>query len=69
MIRVSHTVFSHVGDWLFGKAGEEKDYQNSIHELFLKQSGLEEILNRHHLTADEILPLELDFVHFSERFS
>lgn len=57
---VSHTAFSHVGDWIFGKQNQEKDYQSSIHSEFLKQSGLEEILKKYDLTADEILP-EGDF--------
>lgn len=55
---VSHTAFSHVGDWIFGKENEEKDYQNDIHSLFLKTSGLEEILNKYHFTLDQILPEE-----------
>ena len=55
---VSHTVFSHVGDWIFGKEHQEKDYQNTIHKSFLEKSGLEKILNKYHVTADQIVPLE-----------
>ncbi|MBA3603416.1 MAG: HD domain-containing protein [Parachlamydiaceae bacterium] len=55
---VSHTVFSHVGDWIFDVLNSEKDYQNSIHAQFLIRSGLEQILNKHHFTVDQILPLE-----------
>ena len=43
---VSHTVFSHVGDWIFGKNEQDKDYQNSIHQHFLEKSGLAQILRK-----------------------
>ena len=53
---VSHTVFSHVGDWIFGKEHQEKDYQNSIHPFFLERSGLANILGKYGITVDQILP-------------
>ena len=40
---VSHTVFSHVGDWVFGKEYQEDDYQSTIHRLYLAVSGVETI--------------------------
>jgi len=55
---VSHTTFSHVGDWIFGKQSKEKDYQNSIHGLFLERYGLSAILEKYHFSVDQILPLE-----------
>lgn len=55
---VSHTVFSHVGDWIFQKVGCEKDYQNDIHEQFLEKYGLGAILNKYDLSSKDILPLE-----------
>lgn len=55
---VSHTVFSHVGDWIFGKENQESDYQGSVHHLFLEQSGIGDILKQHHYTIDQILPKE-----------
>lgn len=55
---VSHTVFSHVGDWIFAKENQEKDYQNSIHELFLIASGLGTILEKHGIATQDVLPLE-----------
>lgn len=58
---VSHTVFSHVGDWVFAKMHQEKDYQNSIHPLFLDRYGLGKILNKYGYTIDEILPEEALF--------
>lgn len=53
---VSHTAFSHVGDWVFGKENQDKDYQNDIHPVFLKESGLADILGKYNLTVDQILP-------------
>jgi uncharacterized protein len=53
---VSHTAFSHVGDWVFGSENQEKGYQDKIHRLFLAKSGLEEILNRHGFEVENILP-------------
>jgi len=53
---VSHTAFSHVGDWVFGKEHQEIDYQNSTHKQFLEESGLEQILNRYGYLAEEIMP-------------
>ena len=64
---VSHTAFSHVGDWIFGKANQEKDYQNSIHDVFLEQSGLEEILKKYNFTIDQILPTEESFPALESR--
>jgi uncharacterized protein len=58
---ISHTVFSHVGDWIFDMAHQEKDYQNSIHTSFLEKSGLEKILNKYDYTIDQILPTKESF--------
>lgn len=55
---VSHTAFSHVGDWVFGKENQDKSYQDDIHPLFLETSGLTEILKKYNFTADQILPKE-----------
>lgn len=58
---VSHTVFSHVGDWIFKKANQEKDYQNSIHTVFLEKSGLAAILRRYHYNSEQFFPQEQSF--------
>ncbi len=50
----SHTVFSHVGDFLF----KQEAYQDSIHTWYLKQSDIEKILERHGYSIDEIANLE-----------
>lgn len=55
---VSHTAFSHVGDWVFGKENQDKDYQNCIHSLFLEKTGLADILKKYHFTPDQIQPKE-----------
>ena len=58
---ISHTVFSHVGDWVFGKEYQEEDYQSTIHRLHLAASGVEVILNRHGYTIEQILPKRPEF--------
>jgi HD superfamily phosphohydrolase len=55
---VSHTVFSHVGDWVFHKEHSDIDYQNSIHEQFLEKTGLSDILRKHKINPKHVLPLE-----------
>lgn len=55
---VSHTVFSHVGDWIFSKVGEEKDYQNTIHRSFLLKYNIGAILEKYQISLDVIQPLE-----------
>ncbi len=59
---VSHTVFSHVGDHLFGKrskAGMIKDskdsYQDSIHAWFMAQTEIGDILAKYGYTIDDII--------------
>lgn len=55
---VSHTVFSHVGDWVFNKEHQENDYQTTIHLTFLEQNGLAAILQKHGFTSERLLPKE-----------
>ncbi|MBI2743801.1 MAG: hypothetical protein HYX48_07795 [Chlamydiales bacterium] len=50
----SHTVFSHVGDFLFNFESQKDAYQDSVHEWFLKRYGVGEILERHGLTISQI---------------
>lgn len=54
---VSHTAFSHVGDWIFSKENQDKDYQNDIHPEFLRKSGLADILTRYNISVEQILPV------------
>ena len=55
---VSHTTFSHVGDWIFGKENQEDDYQGNIHASFLEKTGLGDILKKYNLTIDQVRPDE-----------
>lgn len=59
---VSHTVFSHVGDYLFDMHLAKDSYQDSIHEWYLKQSGLASILQKHGFCVEEVLPKEGSFL-------
>jgi hypothetical protein len=58
---VSHTVFSHVGDWIFGKEHQENDYQGMIHKQFLSRAGIEAILVKYGYTVDQIDPKNKKF--------
>ena len=49
---VSHTAFSHVGDWVFGRPFQERDYQSTIHRLYLTNSGLAAILAKYGYKVD-----------------
>ncbi len=53
---VSHTAFSHVGDWVFEKEYQEDDYQSTIFRFYLAVSGIEEILNKHGFSVEQVLP-------------
>lgn len=53
---VSHTIFSHVGDWIFNRQNQELDYQTLTLSDYLELSGLRTILNSYGYTSDEILP-------------
>lgn len=53
---VSHTVFSHVGDWIFGMEYQEKDYQNQIHCQFLRKRGVADILEKYGISVEEVEP-------------
>ena len=49
---ISHTVFSHVADIVFGIA----NYQDTIHEWFLQQTKIEEIIGSYDWVAKDIVP-------------
>lgn len=59
---VSHTVFSHVGDWVFGKEYQEEDYQTMIYKMYLSYSGIEDILVRHGYTINQVQPKGKQFI-------
>ena len=51
---VSHTVFSHVGDYVFQENYPGNSYQDDIHIWYLKESGIDEILGKYRLNAELI---------------
>ena len=51
----SHTVFSHVADVLFNHTSLHSSYQDDIHEWFLTQYNVHELLARHNLSLESVL--------------
>jgi HD superfamily phosphohydrolase len=50
---LSHTVFSHVGDYIFDN--KEENYHEQLFEAVLEDSGIPEILYRHGYEANQLL--------------
>lgn len=59
---VSHTVFSHVGDYVFGNTPGFSAYQDKIHSWYIKESGLETILNKYNIAVQDIIPENFPFL-------
>jgi HD superfamily phosphohydrolase len=51
---VSHTIFSHVGDYIFNQLSDKNSYQDDIHDWFLNRYGFAEILAKHGYTVQDI---------------
>lgn len=62
----SHTVFSHVGDWVFGREQQEDDYHNIVFKFYVASSGLETILLKHGFTIDQISPKRKEFCRLEQ---
>ncbi|NGX27585.1 MAG: hypothetical protein K940chlam6_01523 [Chlamydiae bacterium] len=58
---VSHTVFSHVGDYVFNQKKHQKGYQDDIHAWFLEESGIGKILKKHDFSIAQVLPKSENF--------
>lgn len=58
----SHTVFSHVGDFLFGNGDEALSYQDTIHNWYLEKQGIGPILAKYALTIEAINPENPEFI-------
>ncbi len=58
---VSHTAFSHQGDYLFDYFSDDLSYQDSIHAWYLEQSGVGEILRKHGFEVGEVLAKSGEF--------
>jgi hypothetical protein len=52
---VSHTVFSHTGDVVFDHVSSMGSYQDDIHEWFLQQTEIPEILAKYNIDTQDIL--------------
>lgn len=65
----SHTVFSHIGDMVFHN-GEKRtaSYQDSIHEWYLAQMGVDGILQAQKLTISDILPDNHEFTALEQDY-
>ncbi len=57
----SHTVFSHVGDFLFGDYKAKDSYQDDIHEECLRHHQIDKVLEPYNLTLQDILHKNGDF--------
>ncbi|MFH0898970.1 MAG: HD domain-containing protein, partial [bacterium] len=65
---VSHTVFSHVGDFVFRKKERKDAYQDDIHENFLKQTPIPNILKLHGLELADVLNTEGRFKMLDQEY-
>lgn len=54
----SHTVFSHVGDYLFKQKefNADSSYQDDIHAWYLQQQKVDVLLAKHGYTLEQVLP-------------
>jgi len=53
---ISHTVFSHSGDFLYKKDDLKNAYQDDIHEEFIQNSSIKSILEKYDISVKDILP-------------
>ncbi|MBS0630248.1 MAG: HD domain-containing protein [Verrucomicrobia bacterium] len=53
---VSHTIFSHVGDYAFNPSCPMESYQDDVHGWFLQKYGIAEILKKYDITIEQINP-------------
>lgn len=51
----SHTVFSHVADFMFNTEGSKDAYQDTIHEWYLTQSTIPAVLAKHGMVLGDIM--------------
>ncbi len=58
---VSHTVFSHVGDFIFNHHSHHSSYQDDIHSWYLVESGISKVLEKHGFTVQDVLHKKGDF--------
>lgn len=52
----SHTIFSHVADYLFGNAIEsDSSYQDQIHQWYLEKTDIAKIVRKHGYNLEDLL--------------
>lgn len=59
---VSHTVFSHVGDYVFHHHSDTSSYQDDIHTWYLQNSSLIAILSKYGFSIDDIHHKDASFL-------
>lgn len=52
---LSHTVFSHVGDYLFMASLDDQAYQDKIQAWYMQEVGIDKILNSYGYTIEDVL--------------
>jgi hypothetical protein len=57
---LSHTVFSHVAEYLFGsgESNSGESYQDRIFVWFLKKTGVADLLEKHGIDPSDVIPSE-----------
>lgn len=59
----SHTVFSHLADYILQEKSEHTEsYQDSIHDQFLTNIGVKSLLDKYEVTLEEISPKNIKFL-------
>lgn len=51
---VSHTVFSHAGDYIYNQTSNQDSYQDEVHIWFLQKYGIGGILKKHGITIEQV---------------
>lgn len=58
----SHTIFSHLGDFIYPQGNVKEAYQDKIVDWWLIEQNLEPIINKYQLTLGDISPKSEQFV-------
>ncbi len=52
---VSHTVFSHTGDYVFNATSHQDSYQDDVHSWFLQKYGVSDILKKYGIKTEQVI--------------
>ncbi|MCH1429283.1 MAG: hypothetical protein L7U87_00850 [Chlamydiales bacterium] len=58
----SHTIFSHLGDFIYPQGNIKEAYQDKIVDWWLMEQNLEAIINKYQLTLGDISPKSEQFI-------